>query len=561
VSGNAQLQGDAVVNGDAVVGGDAHIQGGTHSGSGEQPTGESEALGVLEPLLAETQTISQWMKAQDKLTMKKEKEYWTRFVDRELGNLPDKMRQVLARWLVAHNKLTDKSGYEAYMDADYRLFRRLFKEQGGGDFLAANINNNKLISQLNTFEYTPEDLRKDAESWHEELARKESGKGPEGREVLDLASIGWPGWAWVSLDCASSSEEGKAMGHCGNAYSDNENDNILSLRDEENYPHLTFVVADGVLGEMKGRANTKPAKKYHPAIIALLKSDLVRSVKGGGYDPESNFDLQDLEADELRELKKIKPGIDYLEFVVNNVWGDVNKFEDVFGMKPDGFEGEVMVVATAGSLDELYELITDSFVSVGTQPVQDFRQFDSLEYQTQMTYNDLLSFFDSDLLTDEEEAKIHELLKPLFDKLDTDDVIEVLKEEQGEVLAAIYAAYTRAEATGAENEAWKDIQNQLGSSENGYQIDFSSHPWRLTITKSAFRALVSSFEEYDGVFTTAEGEEVFSAPALGFAYSIPYYDYQGFDELAFHEILADELGQVKPMEQPALEPDLISGEE
>jgi len=34
---------------------------------------------------------------------------------------------------------------------------------------------------------------------------------------------------------------------------------------------------------MKGRGNDKPAPKYHPYVVELLRHHLIRGIKGGGY--------------------------------------------------------------------------------------------------------------------------------------------------------------------------------------------------------------------------------------------------------------------------------------
>ena len=125
------------------------------------------------------------------------------------------------------------------------------------------------------------------------------------------------GFAWVLLDRASCEEEGDAMGHCGNAGSPQSGDRILSLRrkvilDSQVHwrPSLTFILhKDGMLGEMKGRGNDKPAAKYHRHIISLLESDIVKGIQGGGYMPENNFSMNDLKPEEADALMEKKPAL------------------------------------------------------------------------------------------------------------------------------------------------------------------------------------------------------------------------------------------------------------
>lgn len=123
------------------------------------------------------------------------------------------------------------------------------------------------------------------------------------------------GWFWQDLGKGACSKEGKAMGHCGNVPSQRPGDRVLSLRKmvkhgNQNFvrPSLTFILdGRGYLGEMKGRANNKPDPKYHPYIIALLKSDYVEGIKGGGYAPEQNFSLNDLDDATRDALIEEKP--------------------------------------------------------------------------------------------------------------------------------------------------------------------------------------------------------------------------------------------------------------
>lgn len=135
----------------------------------------------------------------------------------------------------------------------------------------------------------------------------------DGETVLSFPD----GLYWQLLDRPYCDDEGRAMGHCGNEAAWREGDRLLSLRRDvtegghtRTRPSLTFILhSDGKLGEMKGRANTKPASKYHPHIVALLKLPLIKGIQGGGYAPEQNFDLADLPKDEFAALIAEKPAL------------------------------------------------------------------------------------------------------------------------------------------------------------------------------------------------------------------------------------------------------------
>ena len=144
------------------------------------------------------------------------------------------------------------------------------------------------------------------------------------KEKTDDVIMRFPdGFAWVDLNTPADNEEGETMGHCGNRASYRSDETILSLRKTVKYqgkqwwyPVCTFILdGDNLLGEMKGRNNNKPQDRYHPYIIALLKTKRIEGIKGGGYKPENNFSLNDLTDEERENLIEHNPnfaGADYL---------------------------------------------------------------------------------------------------------------------------------------------------------------------------------------------------------------------------------------------------------
>ena len=178
-----------------------------------------------------------------------------------------------------------------------------------GDWIVSNLPNNQIQSKLALKEFDYPKAVEESQKWHESLTSQENKEGAVGRIALPLNDVpGFAGWNWVALDKKYCEKEGKVMGHCGNS-AGKPTDNIFSLRDPKNIPHLTFIINYGVLGESKGRGNSKPAKKYHPAIIKLLLSDQIEAIAGGGYMPENNFQLSDLAPEEQELIKSKKPYI------------------------------------------------------------------------------------------------------------------------------------------------------------------------------------------------------------------------------------------------------------
>jgi len=148
---------------------------------------------------------------------------------------------------------------------------------------------------------------------------------PDGYEVIEE----FPGdWYWLKLNRGYCEKEAEAMGHCGNiAGKQRTSDRILSLRKkikkgEKIYwqPHLTFILMEGgMLGEMKGKANEKPAERYHKYIVPLLKKDdLIKGiVPNFGYLPSSNFKLSDLDEKSFSELVELNPNLASITDLVN----------------------------------------------------------------------------------------------------------------------------------------------------------------------------------------------------------------------------------------------------
>jgi IMP cyclohydrolase len=119
------------------------------------------------------------------------------------------------------------------------------------------------------------------------------------------------GYAWWWVNRAYCDEEGRSGKHCGNVAGKNISDqHILSFRNAKNQVLLTFILEpDGTLGEMKAKSNQKPAAKYHPYIVPLLKLDIIKGIAkwNGQYAPGANFNMFDLNEDQLTYFLQTKP--------------------------------------------------------------------------------------------------------------------------------------------------------------------------------------------------------------------------------------------------------------
>ena len=209
------------------------------------------------------------------------------------------------------NKNNKFSNYEdAYKAAKYLLSNLSF-------FVHAYGMNIRQIHDFNPNYQRPQEIMNLFKTWEDEYIQNSEETDEDyiplkrGEEVI----LRFPdGSIWVNLHKTYCPDEAAIMKHCGNSGSNNQNETVLSYRVQSSYnqdlykPSLTFIldVSDGMLGEMKGRANEKPAEKYHPYILGLIeKYDEIKGIKGGGYLPENNFQLSDLDEKYDPLLKKI----------------------------------------------------------------------------------------------------------------------------------------------------------------------------------------------------------------------------------------------------------------
>jgi hypothetical protein len=255
------------------------------------------------------------MKAKDSSRIKSNIKNAQDYLQGKFNKIDDASANLLAKWYVwRHLNEIGSDADTAAIDDFMPWIMAAFPNHK--DYLSAQIDQKgsigKIKSSLNNPKYSISKINDDIDLWHEKL-EAEAGSMPEkGNSFINLGEkIGseWEGWEWAELGKGQCSKEAKAMGHCGNTGA-RIGDNIISLRDPKGRAHLTFILNNGMLGEMKGRSNTKPKKAYHPAIVELLRHDEIESVVGGGYKPENNFSLDDLD-DEIKEkLLEEKPDIE-----------------------------------------------------------------------------------------------------------------------------------------------------------------------------------------------------------------------------------------------------------
>ena len=140
-----------------------------------------------------------------------------------------------------------------------------------------------------------------AQAWNEAVRRLQIGTIVD--ESGKIVKTYPDGFYWLDLQRSHCGQEARAMGHCGNA-----SGNLFSLR-KNKQPSLTGDVHRGNLIQMRGRANTKPKAEYHSKIVDFLLDDKVnvQSMNPSSYRPEQNFELKDLNLEQLSTLYAQKP--------------------------------------------------------------------------------------------------------------------------------------------------------------------------------------------------------------------------------------------------------------
>lgn len=296
------------------------------------------------------------------------------------------------------------------------------------------------------------------------------------------------GFCWMMLDRGYCRNEADAMGHCGNVGA-RPGDRILSLRKFEDEidgqqfysVYLTFILQkDGKLGEMKGRANEKPAERYHGAIIALLKLPIIKGIRGGGYAPGNNFSLSDLTDEQRDALLDQKPELGGLHFQFQK-FGNTPELretllsainEHVAYVKPEMNEERIVLHKWEGVAKMVSDLTEDDFTRdmangdsyqyfehdmswIGESEVENL--FDELSLQRQIR---IAQYVQGLVEENEDEDDIEN-----FDQTQTSEVIEKLKEYDEDTYDQFRNAVASGNEAGAEGEAYTALLDAIDTAQ------------------------------------------------------------------------------------------------
>jgi hypothetical protein len=140
--------------------------------------------------------------------------------------------------------------------------------------------------QNKLYKITWEQAIEHQKKWHLLLASKTKKiKNFEGRpdDILKIEEC--HDYNWVEITTAEGLDfEGNAMGHCvGNGYYDSFKNIIYSLRDKNNFPHITleFDSKNKKLIQIKGKGNQEPNIKYYQHIASLF--NFIKPLNADGF--------------------------------------------------------------------------------------------------------------------------------------------------------------------------------------------------------------------------------------------------------------------------------------
>lgn len=354
-----------------------------------------------------------------------------------------------------------------------------------GDFIFLHRINENLkhflslpISNIQNYRFgweLPDELFEKFEDYErewKELRKRLIPDDPDLKVMIDMGE-----YVWFDLESASCSAEGEAMGHCGNSPSSSDpNQTILSLRQKQRVgneiwwkPVATFILhkRQGMLGEMKGYGNEKPAEKYHPYIIKLLEHSRIKGIVGGGYLPDSNFSINDLSDSERERLVNMKPALqEFLDYVKEKGVDDhIKQILIDEGLEVDEETGYIIV----DRYKDVEQLIdhTDKSDGLASRIYQIMSGEESIDlWDDRLTY-DYLGYH----ITGNQETVFKEYVESKYpdEYEEIGNWFEVIKDEDDDLYTQLDQAYGDARRSGMEGQmfgALKDAYLDFGHDED-----------------------------------------------------------------------------------------------
>lgn len=171
------------------------------------------------------------------------------------------------------------------------------------DYLSDRTTDINVIRGLKTFD----ELYDLSVIYHENLGVEYKDERMDEGPDTDVFITYPNGWYWINLNTDFSEDEKENMGHCGQ----DSGKILFSLRDDKKQSHITasYEPNQKALYQIKGKYNSKPLDEYHDKIIDMILNNKyeVNYMKIGGYRPDLDFNLQDLDKKRRNTIFKKKP--------------------------------------------------------------------------------------------------------------------------------------------------------------------------------------------------------------------------------------------------------------
>lgn len=406
------------------------------------------------------------------------------------------------------------------------------------------------------------DLRAIERDWQE--SRKQYVSPQQGDKILKNLVYNNGSQAWVLLDRGGCRDEGDAMGHCGNVPSQRPGDKILSFRTikgDQHKPHLTFILhKNGLLGEMKGRANNKPNEKYHPYIIDLLKQPFIKGIAGGGYAPQENFEIEDLQKDQMEALLDEKPSLGgpvYM-FKKNNRKYSPEIGEALISIINDyktyvdfNVETGMLIAETYGNIRDIADDLEDNVLSYAAGVIEGDQFFDPYVPDDMVEEKNIIN----DIYVELDDDTKNKLKKYILNSPDVDednkdspvDAILELIENDDQIRDAFQSGIYSGVEMGTQREIYNSVIDYLNS--NGFSnVDDETREkfpkgrkkdeWVLSMNATTILEYMM-YGDYDNPedFENIEWKDIIDIKKM----DEPYYGWDGWDEKAAAERTSEEL--------------------
>ena len=385
-------------------------------------------------------------------------------------------------------------------------------------------------------------------------------------------------FTWFDLETPSCMEEGASMGHCGNTPASNDrNQTIISLREKHMIgnevwwrPVVTaiFHKKEKSFGEIKGRANEKPADRYHKYIVKILTDSRIKSIHGGGYKPETNFSIFDLPESVRTKLLDMKPDLATFfekiehypsdsKIVIDALAAANIKIDTIKNMKffilPDNTK---YITTTTSELVDDYGNSTVKYV----YGILSGDSFDEPDYSTSIDdVVNALSSSQRDTLKEKLQNEFPDYADETDDFDDFDQLIQLVFDNEDEtILHDINVAYEDALRSGAKSEMFDDFNAALDNvwyedEYNSVEIHYIPIDTTVNILDRKWKVIfevystIAGYKETSmggGGLTGADGLKAFMIDKIGsredaLTLDEPRYGWSGFDDEYFQSRVAE----------------------